>query len=315
MLFTAIYHHCIDIVLATYNGEKYIEEQIKSVQRNAGYQFLVNSIIVVDDGSSDNTLSIIKRLAINDSKIRIYVNENSLLGVIKNFVRGAYLSQANFIMFCDQDDVWLENKISVTFDSMIKHDVILPHLIFSDLKIVDASLNTICDSYFTAKKIPKNWHADMNNLVKQNVVSGCTMMANRALLQKALPIPNEACMHDWWFALVAKTEGKLTFVDQALMLYRQHETNAIGTGDKNPLGLFKRIYRFRQNAGNSVKQAGALSARYPYLMNQYPSVAALSQQATRSRLRNTYAALFGELRRSSFQGSLAMALYCLFFSG
>ncbi|MDF2186401.1 glycosyltransferase family 2 protein [Grimontia hollisae] len=315
MLFTAVHHHCIDVVLATYNGEKYIEEQIKSVQRNDGYQFLVNSIIVVDDGSSDNTVSIVKRLAINDSKIRIYINESSSLGAMKNFASGVYISQANFIMFCDQDDVWLENKISLTLESMIKHDATLPHLVFSDLKIVDASLNVISDSYFTAKKIPKNWHADMNNLVKQNVVSGCTMMANRALLQKALPIPNEACMHDWWFALVAKTEGKLTFVDQALMLYRQHETNAIGAGDKNPLGLFKRIYRFRQNASNSVKQAGALSARYPYLASQYPSVAALSQQATRSRLRNTYAALFGELRRSSFQGSAAMALYCLFFSG
>ncbi|STR61862.1 hypothetical protein [Grimontia hollisae] len=96
----------------------------------------------------------------------------------------------------------------------------------------------------------------MNNLVKQNVVSGCTMMANRALLQKALPIPNEACMHDWWFALVAKTEGKLTFVDQALMLYRQHETNAIGTGDKNPLGLFKRIYRFRKKCKQQRKTSG-----------------------------------------------------------
>ncbi|MEZ8143892.1 alpha-L-Rha alpha-1,3-L-rhamnosyltransferase [Enterovibrio norvegicus FF-454] len=307
-------NHAIDIVLATYNGEKYIEEQIHSLQRNDGYDFLVSNIIIVDDGSRDSTLSKLHDLAINDNKIKIYPSVGTPLGPTQNFCRGASLSTAKFVMFCDQDDVWLKDKLATTLDAMGEDDCSHPKLVFSDLLVVNDELEVIANSYFSLKNIPKNWHTNIGSLIKQNVASGCTMMANRALLDRALPVPEEAYMHDWWLALVAKVEGELIYVDQPLMLYRQHTNNAIGAGLHRKYDVHYRVNRFVQSVDKTVLQAGALVRKYPLIAEQHPEVKALSGIHARSWWKSMFAALFGNLRRSSLTGSLAMVMYCLFYA-
>lgn len=222
----------IDIVLATYNGEAFIAQQIKSIQDNTGYQTWINQIIVSDDGSTDNTQKIVAKLAQKDSKIVLLNNTTTQHGPKGNFEFGLLQSNADYIMLCDQDDVWLPHKIQTSITALLHAEKMAlpdtPVLMFSDKLIVDEQLQIICNSYFTLKKISKNWHVKFSQLCQQNVVSGCTMLFNRALINKALPIPEKAYMHDWWLALVAHRCGEIVFIDKPLIQYRQHKNNAIG---------------------------------------------------------------------------------------
>lgn len=221
----------IDIVLATYNGERFLEEQIRSIQANAGYTKLISRLIIIDDGSTDRTVLIVKKLQQKDCKIKLINNDSGNHGAMANFAFGLAQADADFIMLSDQDDVWLPEKLQLMWQEVTKlngYNSNEPILIFTDKQIVDEQLNLLCDSYFKLKKIPKNWHENFNQLCQQNVVSGCTTLFNRTLLNKALPIPEQAYMHDWWLALVASRCGKLHFIDKPLIQYRQHNKNTIG---------------------------------------------------------------------------------------
>ncbi|MEL0630696.1 glycosyltransferase family 2 protein [Psychromonas aquatilis] len=253
----------IDIVLATYNGEAFIAEQIKSIQSNTGYQTRINKIIVTDDGSTDCTQKIVLELAEKDPKLIWINNTTDIHGPKSNFQFGLKQSSANYIMLCDQDDVWLPHKIETSITALLEVEKRTspqtPLLVFSDKQIVDEQLQLICDSYFTLKNISKNWHLKFNQLCQQNVVSGCTMLVNRALINKALPIPEKAYMHDWWLALVAHRCGEIVFIDQALIQYRQHNHNTIGAQKKTFFSLCKKfithLNTFKKSQQNIVKQA------------------------------------------------------------
>lgn len=231
----------IDIILATYNGQAFVAEQIKSIQANLGYHDTVSKIIVTDDGSTDNTQKIVLQLAEQDTKI-IWVNNTSgNHGPKGNFEFGILQSRADYVMLCDQDDIWLPNKIQVSMKALLSAEKRTtqdtPLLTFSDKQIVDEQLNLICNSYFTLKKISKSWHLKFNQLCQQNVMSGCTMLINRALINIALPIPQQAYMHDWWLGLVAHRCGEIVFVDQPLIQYRQHSNNTIGAQKRTLFSL------------------------------------------------------------------------------
>jgi len=248
----------IDIVLATYNGQTFIAEQIKSIQANLDYHTKVNRIIVTDDGSTDDTQEIVLKLSEKDSKI-VWVNNTSYKhGPKGNFEFGLMQSSADYVMLCDQDDVWLTHKIEVSIKALLSAEKRAtpgtPLLVFSDKQIVDDQLHLICDSYFTLKKINKDWYLKFNQLCQQNVISGCTMLVNRSLINKALPIPERAYMHDWWIALVAHRCGEIIFIDQALIQYRQHRNNTIGAQKRTLFSLFANFMK-HFSAFNKSQQA------------------------------------------------------------
>ncbi|WP_051143799.1 glycosyltransferase family 2 protein [Psychromonas hadalis] len=256
----------IDIVLATYNGEAFLAEQIESLQHSNGYDEWVNRIIVVDDGSTDATESIVKRFSLADKKISWVINDSGLHGASNNFTFGLSLTTAPYIMLCDQDDLWLPEKIQQSLDkiqTLEKQNGSMPLLVFTDKQIVDEKLQTICPSYFKLKNIPKNWHVKFANLCQQNVASGCTMLCNRALVDKAMPIPQQAYMHDWWLALVAHRCGKLELIDKPLIKYRQHNNNSIGANYRSKLNLFtqfnKHLNQFENSFLQTVEQAKAFA--------------------------------------------------------
>jgi glycosyltransferase involved in cell wall biosynthesis len=229
---TSLYGKSIDIVLATCNGQQYIESQIDSILDNDAYQQLVNRFIIVDDASTDNTITLIKKYACQNINIEVYQNVKQL-GVIKNFEKGMEYSSSKYIMLSDQDDVWLPSKIIKSLAKIRqieKNQPEKPCLIFSDKEIVDAKLKRIHASYFQFKKIPTQWHENLDNLLQQNMISGCTMLFNRALLEKALPIPDNCFMHDWWLVLFAKAYGEIALINEPLVKYRQHAHNQMGAG-------------------------------------------------------------------------------------
>ncbi len=219
----------IDILMATYNGEKYLRAQLDSIlqQTNSDWR-----LIIRDDCSTDETVQIIKEYGLLQPEKILFIEAERPSGSAQNnFFQLLQYSTAEYIMFADQDDVWLKNKIQLTLDKMHQleqqfgKDV--PLLIHTDLAVVDEKLRTINPSLF----VMQNMGADrkqLNHILVQNIVTGCAMMVNRALLQLITTIPQHAIMHDMWLALVAAAFGQIGFVDKATILYRQHGNNANG---------------------------------------------------------------------------------------
>ncbi len=156
-------------------------------------------------------------------------------------------------MFCDQDDVWLENKIELTLNKMKEMENLYgegtPLLVFTDLKVVDEGLNLVSDSYFKFRNLSPYIAFKINRLLVQNVITGCTIMINDKLKKIMLPIPEEVIFHDWWVSLVALITGKIGYLNEKTILYRQHSLNASGGIAKFGIPyIFKRIFE----GGNRV---------------------------------------------------------------
>jgi glycosyltransferase involved in cell wall biosynthesis len=219
----------IDILLATYNGQKYLREQIDSIlsQSNQDWQ-----LVIRDDKSLDDTLSIIKDyLARYPDKIKLIEDNGCHLGAKLNFQCLLEHSTAEYIMFCDQDDVWLPQKIDITLNAMKvaeKNFHNKPIMIHSDLVVVDANLKKVASSLWTYQKVVPSKNDDLNRIILQNVATGCTIMINSKAKDVSLPIPEEAVMHDWWIALKVAQYGKILHIPKQLVLYRQHTGNLVG---------------------------------------------------------------------------------------
>lgn len=304
----------IDIVLATYNGESFIEEQIHSIQNNIDYQDLINQIIVVDDGSTDQTFSIIERLSSSDPKIVWVPSLGEPLGASQNFSRGIGLSRADYVMLCDQDDVWLEYKISRSFQKIQIYSENSPALIFSDLLIVDQKLNVISRSYYEIKKINKNWHQCFSRLLLQNVASGCTMLFNRSLINMACPIDPDAYMHDWWLILIASHYGQVAFIDEPLVMYRQHGGNTIGVSEMKRVSYITKLNNFVKSFDAIVLQARKIHELTMIENLRNDTLQALVRINHRSRLMNFACLLKGDLARNTWLGNVAVFVYIFFFA-
>ncbi len=219
----------IEIVMATCNGGRFLEEQLNSLFAQSCQGF---HLTVGDDCSADDTQDIVREFeAKYPGRVTLIVNATKL-GPVGNFGNLMKHSSAEYVMFSDQDDIWLPNKIEKSLAAMVRleaqHSKDLPILIYSDLKIVSKHLVVISETFWKGlAKRPRE--PNFGALLASNRVTGCTVMMNRALVQRAAPIPtSEVFMHDWWTALVASAFGILYQIEEPLLLYRQHESNAIG---------------------------------------------------------------------------------------
>ncbi|ENX3948378.1 glycosyltransferase family 2 protein [Photobacterium damselae] len=225
----------IDIVIATYNGSKYIEEQLLSILNNVNFKILINKVIITDDSKDDETKKIVANLfKKNDiANMLIYVRNSESLGACRNFFNGLTYTESEYVMFCDQDDIWLEHKIIDEFNLIkrLEDDKNIPCLVFTDSCVVDSHLNTINNSFFNYQNHNPKWTENFNNILIQNIAPGCTMLVNRSALDK-LKFTDNKCilMHDWWLLLICGAFGKIGFINSATMLYRQHEHNVVGAG-------------------------------------------------------------------------------------
>lgn len=219
----------IDILLATYNGQEYLSEQIDSIlaQSNQDWQLLIR-----DDGSVDNTRSIIKDyVARYPDKIGFIEDEGSHLGASLNFQRLLEHSAAEYTMFCDQDDVWLPRKIERTLTLLKATEKEYPNkpvLVHTDLRVVDSRLKTIARSTWRYQGTSPETGNDPDKVVLQNVATGCTIMINQKAKDVSMPIPKEAVMHDWWIVINVAKHGRIAYIPDPLVLYRQHSNNAVG---------------------------------------------------------------------------------------
>jgi glycosyltransferase involved in cell wall biosynthesis len=220
----------VDILLATYNGERFIACQLESIlsQMDDGCRLLIR-----DDGSSDGTLAVVRRfVAERPDRIVLLDQGTPRLGACGSFGRLLEFSDADYVVLCDQDDVWLPGRIAkpLTRIKELERDlgVNTPVLAHTDLVVVDENLNTIAPSFWSYSNLDPHRGSRLNRLLIQNVVTGCATVINRALAQRASPIPASTPMHDWWLALVAAAFGRIEAIPEKTVLYRQHSGNRLG---------------------------------------------------------------------------------------
>ena len=228
----------IAVLLSTYNGEKFLGEQLDSLLAQSHKNFI---LVVRDDGSRDRTVSILESYASDHpERIHLISRDGVNMGASASFAFLAdYVIKSKellglksiYMMFCDQDDTWFPEKIEKLLAAMLATEAnngsTLPIIVHSDLEVVSEQNMVIAKSLISYQglEIERN---SFPNLVISNLVTGCTALINEPLAEKALPIPEKAIMHDWWLALVASAFGKLVYLDTPLVHYRQHGNNTIG---------------------------------------------------------------------------------------
>jgi glycosyltransferase involved in cell wall biosynthesis len=220
----------IDILLTTYNGEKYLSQQLDSIfnQTNSDFRILIR-----DDFSSDHTLKVIhKYIELYSEKIILITDNLGNLGSSKSFMQLLSHSKAPYIMFCDQDDIWLSNKIELSISELYGMEELYgkasPLLVFTDLKVVDYDLHSINDSFWSYQKLIPELSKNWKKLLAQNVITGCTILMNQEAKEISLPFQLPYMIHDQWIGINVARYGKIDFFDEPTLLYRQHEANVAG---------------------------------------------------------------------------------------
>lgn len=230
----------VEVLLATFNGASFLQAQINSIFSQTWPNF---SVIAGDDGSTDETMTILKEWERETARMHV-LHSQPQGGAMRNFARLIQESSASYVAFSDQDDVWDQDKLSITMGRMLEEEkrrgANTPILIYTDLRLIDSRSRLLSPSLWQKARV-RPQVATFSNMLAQNLVTGCSMLANRALLDLACPIPPQAIMHDYWLALVASAFGAAIPISQALVSYRQHATNLVGVG--RPLSLKARIER------------------------------------------------------------------------
>lgn len=210
----------ISVCMATYNGEKYVKEQLISILSQLE---LHDEVIVSDDGSSDKTLEVIQSL--NDQRITIF--KNNFKNVVLNFEFAIKQAKGDFIFLSDQDDIWDLNKVKVIYEEF-KLDQKLT-FVFSNANLIDGENNSIKKTFFM--RIPK---VSFLKIIYKNEFLGCTIAFKRKAVASLLPFPKLLPMHDWWIGINHLLYGKILFINQPLISYRRHGNN-VTTGKRSSI--------------------------------------------------------------------------------
>ena len=232
----------ISIALATYNGSKYIKEQIESLICQT---FNDIEIIICDDCSKDNTVEIIKEFQKKDSRIKFYLNEINL-GFKKNFEKAISLCSGDFIACCDQDDVWSEDHLEKLYENIGQYD-----LICGNARLVDTNLKYIGIDLFNSirfSKLPDNNIDWLIYLFFNNIFQGSACLFKKSLVERVLPIPENIKFHDYWLALCSTCNNGVKYLpNDYILFYRQHQNNITGNQKKTIKQKLLKIFNKRNN--------------------------------------------------------------------
>lgn len=220
----------ISVCMATYNGEKFIKQQLDSILKQLSEE---DELIISDDGSTDRTLDIVN--SYSDNRIKVFYNDGKCY--TKNFENALRNSKGEYVFLADQDDVWKDNKIDLTKEYLKKYD-----FVYSDAEIVDTNMKVIQSSRNDFFHIKKGFY---RNLLKTYYI-GCCMAFKREVLKKALPFPKNTdyCRHDAWISLIAEKYFKTYVVKEQLIFYRRHDKNA-SSGAEGITNSISRMIKLR----------------------------------------------------------------------
>lgn len=245
----------ITIIMAVYNGQEYIREQLESLKDQTYTEW---RLVIRDDRSSDKTAEIVKKFSDEvEQEVIFKVNEKPSGSAKNNFallINDA--KEFDYVMFCDQDDIWKKDKIEITFNKMKqveeRYGRDFPLLVHGDVEVIDENGNINADSMFEMSHI--NADSKLPQILIQNHVTGCTMMCNKKLIAGISEYASSEyiIMHDYLAALYASVFGKIEVIKKPLLSYRQHSGNSVGAkNNNNPVYLLKRL----ANGRKSYKEA------------------------------------------------------------
>lgn len=214
----------VSILLATYNGGKYIEQQLLSLigQNYKGWRLFVR-----DDGSTDDTVELVRHYSNIDSRIVLVKDSLGSLGCINNFLALLPYSDTCYTIFCDQDDIWLENKLEVLVAEMDTKDDSIPQLVYCGAYSYHTKQGVAGEEIITKVDSVESL------LFRAGGIQGCSSLFNRKLKEKLMLYKGDTIMHDFTVAFIAVVLGETTLVNKPLMLYRQHDSNVTGYRPKN----------------------------------------------------------------------------------
>lgn len=242
-------NNSVAILMATYNGEKYACEQIDSLLSQTCDDW---HLYIHDDGSSDNTVSIIHKYE-NDHPEKItLLHYPSQGGACRNFLSMLEKIDSQYYMFCDQDDVWFPEKVDCSLKEIRKQEFSSPGravIVCTDLLIVDQKLNTLYDSMWQYSGIYPQYLKTFDDCAATAAVTGCTMLFNKDAKECCHYPSSAAMMHDSWFCLCTlKNNGILSGIHKPMVYYRQHEANCLGAGgtEVSAMTLSYRIKHFKK---------------------------------------------------------------------
>lgn len=246
----------IDILMSTYNGARFLKPQLDSILSQSYKDF---RLIIRDDGSADDTMRILEEYAIREPRIRLSLDSIGKLGARQSFMKLIENAGADYFMLSDQDDVWLPEKIDKTRELMLKMEAKngseVPLLVFTDLTVTDENLETIDTSLWNYQKLDPLIYKNWRNLLAQNVVTGCAILGNRAAASASLPFALPEMMHDHWIAVNVAKYGRIEYLPEPTVLYRQHNRNVEG-GKQFGIGYAaKRLPEFIQKIGERRRAA------------------------------------------------------------
>lgn len=241
----------ISVIICTYNGEKYLEEQLRSVM-NQTYKNL--EIIINDDCSTDNTFELAKTLQKEDQRIKIYKNKNNM-GFNKNFETSLKYAMGELISLCDQDDIWIEDKVQRQYELIQKEN---SSLVYCNAQLIDVNGKDLYINLFTQLHVTPISGDTQLGLIYDNCISGNTMMFKSSIVHKIYPIP-EQIFFDRWIGFVASYDGPVSVIKEPLILYRQHGGNVTDVlREKKKKKTIKIRIEKREKAFDiKVKQFGA----------------------------------------------------------
>ena len=299
----------IAILLAAYNGEKYLSEQLDSILAQTYNDF---AVYIHDDGSRDKTAEIISEYAEKYPE-KIYVLDGKPTGGARNNFMYLFKEvEAEYYMCSDQDDFWLPEKVQKTLDAIekISADKHIPCLVYTDLRVVDERLNVISDSFREYMAL-NCVDTSINHIIVQNVVTGCTMLLNRDLRDQMIKCRNvnNIIMHDYWAALVAAYTGKMYFLDEATMLYRQHGGNVLGAVAIGTADAFSKTgsEKIRSNLHNTRLQAKELAEVFGADKNSVISIYAGIGE--KNKLARLYTYIKYRFRKSTLKKTIGLYVF------
>ena len=246
----------IDVLMSTFNGERFLAVQIRSILEQGGPEF---RLTVRDDGSTDGTLRMLEDIARSDRRVTLRNDGLGNIGARRSFMKLVEAADADYFMLADQDDVWLPGKIersaAMLREFEEQHGPEVPLLVFTDLLVADEELGQVAPSFWQYQKLDPQIASEWRDLLAQNVVTGCTIIANRAARAASLPFALPQMMHDHWIAVNVSRAGKVAWLSEPTVLYRQHESNLEGARHAGVGYFARKILEPRKLIGSFMKAA------------------------------------------------------------
>jgi len=226
----------ITVLMGTFNGEKWVGEQLDSLLNQT---LMPDRILIHDDCSTDSTLAILRDYQSKYPElVEVVRNPSNSGGSAQNFISMMTNVRDDYLMLCDQDDIWLPDKVRLSYEKITQMETVwgasTPCLMHSDLTVVDEDLTPQASS-FQQSTFANYDRTTLKDQIIQNTATGCTIMYNRALAGLITYTPRHMVMHDWWISLIAAAFGHMGHIDDRTILYRQHRANQIGVTDMRTL--------------------------------------------------------------------------------